>query len=55
MTTCVEISELHAKVLQAKGFANVINADFIEWAVSAPKFDRVVMNPFSDGRKRSTT
>ncbi len=51
MTTCVEISELHAKVLQAKGFANVINADFIEWAVSAPKFDRVVMNPpFSDGR-----
>ena len=51
MTTCVEISELHSKVLQAKGFAQVINADFIAWAASAPKFDRVVMNPpFSDGR-----
>lgn len=51
-TTCVEISPLHCKVLEAKGFKTV-NCDFIAFAgsVNRPVFDRVVMNPpFSDGR-----
>lgn len=51
-TTCVEISKLHCKVLEAKGF-NVQQADFIAWAdtVKYPIFDRVLMNPpFSEGR-----
>lgn len=51
-TTCVEISKLHCKVLEAKGF-NVEQADFIAWAdtVKYPIFDRVMMNPpFSEGR-----
>lgn len=47
---CVEISKLHCDILRAKGFVTV-EGDFIKWAPSAPKFDRVVMNPpFSDGR-----
>lgn len=47
---CVEISKLHCDILRVKGFV-VVQADFIEWAKSAPKFDRVVMNPpFSEGR-----
>lgn len=51
-TTCVEISTLHCKVLEAKGF-NVQQADFIQWAdtVKYPIFDRVLMNPpFSENR-----
>ncbi len=51
-TTCVEISKLHCKVLEAKGFS-VQQADFIEWAdtVKYPVFDRVLMNPpFSEKR-----
>lgn len=49
-TTCVEVSGLFTKVLAAKGFT-AINADFIEWAKSAPMFDKVVSNPpFSKGR-----
>lgn len=51
-TTCVEISKLHCKVLEAKGF-HVEQADFIAWAdtVKYPIFDRVLMNPpFSEGR-----
>ena len=49
-TVCVEISALHCDILKARGF-NVIEADFIEWAPTAPTFDRVVMNPpFSEGR-----
>lgn len=49
-TTCVEISELHCSILKSKGF-NAINADFIKFAASAHKFDRIVMNPpFSEGR-----
>lgn len=48
-TLCVEISELHCKVLAAKGFL-VSRADFLSMPVDT-KFDRVVMNPpFSDGR-----
>lgn len=48
-TLCVEISDLHCKVLAAKGH-NVVQADFLKW--SAPgKFERIVMNPpFSEGR-----
>lgn len=50
-TTCVEISPLHCRVLEAKGH-NVIEADFLAWAsVTDQRFDVVVMNPpFSEGR-----
>lgn len=48
-TTCVEVSELHCKVLQAKGH-KVVNADFLRWN-PLDRFDRIVMNPpFSAGR-----
>lgn len=47
-TTCVEISDLHCKVLEAKGH-HVERADFLHW--QAGSFNRVVMNPpFSEGR-----
>lgn len=49
-TTCVEISALHCDILRARGF-KTINADFLEWAKSAPRFSRILMNPpFSLGR-----
>ncbi|VXC86852.1 DNA restriction methylase [Enterobacterales bacterium 8AC] len=50
-TTCIEISSLHCKILEAKGFA-VIQADFIKWAENSTQaFDCIVMNPpFSEGR-----
>jgi len=50
-TRCIEISELHCKVLEAKGF-DVTCADFLEWAGrTAERFDKCVMNPpFSEGR-----
>lgn len=49
-TTCVEISQLHADILQAKGF-KVIRDDFLSWAPGQEQFDRVVMNPpFDQGR-----
>ncbi len=49
-TLCVEISELHCAILREKGFAAEC-ADFIEWAQTWSRFDRVVMNPpFSEGR-----
>ena len=50
-TLCVEISDLHCKVLEAKGF-EVQRGDFLQWAASYPRsFDRIVMNPpFSEGR-----
>ncbi|CAM3451302.1 class I SAM-dependent methyltransferase [Klebsiella variicola] len=54
-TLCVDISKLHCKVLQAKGF-DVHQADFISWSESSnlPQFDRVVMNPpFSEGRAKA--
>ena len=54
-TTCVEISKLHCKVLEAKGF-KVEHMDFIAYAdtVKYPIFDRVVMNPpFSEGRAKA--
>ncbi len=50
-TTCVEVSALRCRVLEAKGH-NVIEADFLEWApVTDQRFDVVVMNPpYSEGR-----
>lgn len=49
-TTCVEVSGLHCKVLEAKGHT-VARGDFLQWVSSAGRFDRVVMNPpFSAGR-----
>lgn len=47
-TLCVEISPLHARVLEAKGHT-VACCDFLNFPVQ--KFDRVVMNPpFDQGR-----
>lgn len=47
-TTCVEISGLHHKVLEAKGHRVVWN-DFLPWAsgriAEGKSFDRIVMNP----------
>jgi len=50
-TTAVEVSALHATVLQSKGY-EVERADFIHWATScSQRFDRIIMNPpFSGGR-----
>lgn len=43
-TTCVELSRLHCAVLAGKGL-EAVEADFVEWAATAPMFDRIVMNP----------
>lgn len=53
-TTCVEISGLHRKVLESKGFA-VVWSDFLPWADGRVSegtfFDRIVANPpFDQGR-----
>ena len=50
-TTCVEVSPLRCRVLEAKGH-NVIQADFLEWAqVTDQRFDVIAMNPpYSEGR-----
>ena len=50
-TTCVEISPLHCRVLEAKGHS-VIEGDFMHWAAETrQRFDVVVMNPpYSEGR-----
>lgn len=46
---CVEINELHCKVLDAKEHA-VVQEDFLKWRGDV-SFDRIVMNPpFSEGR-----
>jgi len=46
---CVEVSPLHCKILEAKGF-KPLTTDFLKW--HAPTgFDRIVMNPpFDQGR-----
>lgn len=52
-TVVVEISELHCKVLEAKGYGDtLVCADFLKWAQTQDRvFDRIVMNPpFSEGR-----
>lgn len=49
-TQCVELSKLHARVLSAKGL-KVENTDFLQFAQTERRFDRIVMNPpFSQGR-----
>lgn len=51
-TTCIELADVRAKVLDAKGF-NTIKADFLIWASenADKKFDGMLMNPpFSKGR-----
>lgn len=49
-TTCIEVSELHAEILKAKGH-NVHCVDFLK---TSGKFDRIVMNPpFDQGRWRA--
>jgi hypothetical protein len=54
-TTCVEISALHCAVLKAKGLKTV-EADFLPWAMTAPKFDVICLNPpFSEGRAKLHT
>lgn len=48
-TICIEISELHCKILEAKGH-KVVEADFLKVA-GLGRFDRILMNPpFSEGR-----
>tara|TARA_R110002033_G_scaffold135713_6_gene175461 strand:+ start:18758 stop:20428 length:1671 start_codon:yes stop_codon:yes gene_type:complete len=50
---CVEVSALNCLVLDAIGFDAVINEDFIKYAATAPKFDKIGMNPpFSLGRAK---
>lgn len=47
---CIEISELHASVLRARGHEPIV-ADFLEMPTTMRKYDRIVMNPpFSEGR-----
>jgi hypothetical protein len=47
-TLCVEISELHCKILEAKGHT-VVKADFLGY--QGKQFDKIVMNPpYSEGR-----
>jgi predicted RNA methylase len=55
-TTCVEVSPLHCKILESRGF-NVAQGDFIAWAdATAGRFDAIVMNPpFSEGRAKAHT
>lgn len=50
-TQCVEISDLHCKVLEAKGYRAAC-ADFLEWAKSSRSiYSRICMNPpYSEGR-----
>lgn len=49
-TTCVEVSPLHCKVLEAKGHT-VVEGDFLAWTAGPSRFDRITMNPpFSEGR-----
>jgi hypothetical protein len=52
--TCIEVSLLHSKILEEKGF-NVINEDFLEHSkIDIKVYDRIIMNPpFSEGRWQS--
>jgi hypothetical protein len=50
-TQCIEISELHCKVLEAKGYKHVYCGDFLTTGCTVSNFHRIVMNPpFSEGR-----
>lgn len=47
-TTCIELSDLHCKILESKNH-NVVKDDFLAWSGST--FDKIVMNPpYSEGR-----
>ena len=51
-TACIELADVRAKVLSAKGYTT-IKADFLAWAAenSHVRFDGFLMNPpFSKGR-----
>lgn len=49
-TTCIEISALHCKVLEAKGHS-VVHGDFLKIAPQTKPYQRIVMNPpYSEGR-----
>lgn len=49
-TDCVEISALHCKILEAKGF-KTFHTDFLKWDGINIRYDRVLLNPpFSEGR-----
>lgn len=49
-TTCIEISALHCKVLEAKGHS-VVHGDFLKIAPQTKPYRRIVMNPpYSEGR-----
>ena len=54
-TTAIEISELHCGILTSKGFENVINKDFIEYAsdnqYTDNMFDKILMNPPFSGKR----
>ncbi len=52
-TVCVEVSDLHCKIIKSKApEATVIQRDFLTWLPAAGQsFDKIVMNPpFSNGR-----
>lgn len=52
-THCIDVSPLHCKVLESKGY-NVTQADFLAW--SGDPVDRIIMNPpFSEGRWQAHT
>lgn len=56
--TCVDVSPFFVEIVRAKGYANVVQADFIQWSNenSDVKFDRIVMNPpYSEGRAKQHT
>jgi hypothetical protein len=51
-TVCVEISDLHCKVLEAKGH-RWMQGDFLKMEI-VDRYDRIVMNPpFSEGRAQA--
>lgn len=53
-TTLIEWAALNCEILKAKGFSNVIEADFIKWASKHEGkvwFDKILMNPpYSDNQ-----
>lgn len=56
LTTCVEISPLHCRILESQaGYADVVNTDFMNWS-TGKKYNRIVMNPpYSEGRWKAHT
>lgn len=56
LTTCIEISPLHCRILESQaGYADVINADFMSLQTEQ-RFKRIVMNPpYSEGRWQAHT